>query len=1135
MDEPEPEQNNIGWIEWWVNQQIAQSQGMVVTLPTSLELLQGVPLPLPSPITDWQVYYISANSNDCLIHSLLMDLSPAFRTLKQEYKDEIARQFRVGPFLYYVVEYYTKINPQEALTEALGQNAPNARVARQITDIKARRAYLEGDIEGKGFLKQEFLKPLCIIFRFNVLFYSNTKGVLPFDFEPNGDHLTEGPTIVMYNQGSAHFSAMSQKNGVFFFDTQRAMQFKEEIMESLRREQPDAVSACSYKNGDDFIDNTEEPSSWTVVSVNYPDYPASDGVLHCNSLRIESEIVNEHNSPVILDNVPIRFFQTGEPRQRGLFDYNGYIQYLQNPPPRVNLPPSFSPVFGSITGRAGSFDAFPDDDNKLNLETELKSIEQQQAKPKIDPTLQALQNMQQNAEAKLKKLEFVQWFFESGVPLDCENLKKGKLNANINKRLDDFLQFNLLDKLYNGLISGAPVSPPSSPREVQGEDGAPVSPPSSPREVQGEDGQQAKKMRGVSKQETKKQALLEFFTSSSEMEELCKLAKLDLVLNNVSKFYEVARQPKYAVLFDEKGQFIQPPYKKNTEEEKKWNDLLKQLQKRFKFTRANVSTLLPYLEGSNALLAYRKAATLNISDVVEGQTPSKQITNLTATKWLREVLTTYRMPGFPIQIAIDFEREDISDAFVKDISEEAEKEALKKDYSFLNGKEFVKNMVTNRSIPTTFKLASEFAGDDLKQKIVGDYFETQKIPFLDENAAVFISREITEEVEQFERLDKNPEEFNKMPLSQVSVPLFIIFSCLKRKKLSKTEIWKTLMPKGTPKPENQEQIDTFINGLQDKELLYVKVADKFIYEPFHTSIIILCNGKIYTMGYGSDPFYDREQAAAPNGDTKIKYLKKMEGIIKNITGLQNVEILGTGFIYSPDSLNIEDEELNYKIVDAGILKKSNIVRLNKILATVKQTRAITMVIGEAKDERVVTVEQFSCQTRCIYSRLASRYTQSLPFASQLMNCSSFVELAFPERINCTAMLGYSDPNACRSKIFNQDVPIGPIFDAYFAPNTTIGAFKHMVGYISDVPSSVRLFNKVFQRLFVPQDKGDGVVGAVEGGVEDEGAVEGVNMGAGKGDDMEEDKGGALKLKNRKKQKRPKNTTARKSSNKLGNK
>ena len=1132
----EPEQNNIDWIDWWVKQQIAQSQ--LQQSPTSLELLQGVP-PLPKPINDWQVYYTSADSNDCLIHSLLMDLSPTFRTLKQIDKDSIAREFRIGPFLNDVVFYYTVINPHEALTEALGQNAPNAETAPQITDIKDRTEYLIRNIKGKGFLKQEFLKPLCMKYKFNVLFYSNSPGVLPFDFEPNGDHLTEGPTIVMYNPYSVHFSAMSQ-NGNFFFDTRKAMQFKEEIMESLMREQPDAVFACNYKNGDGFIDNTEERSRWTVVSVYYPDYPASDGVLHCNSLRIESEIVNEDGSPVILDNVPIRFFQTGEPGRPGLFDYNGYIEYLQNSPP----PPPSSPVFGSITGRAGSFDAFPDD-NTLVFETELKSHKEQETKPELDPTLQALAGMKNEAAAKLKKLEFVQWFFDSGVPLDCENLKKGKLTANINKRLDDFLQFNLLDKLYNGLISGAPVSPPSSPREVQGEDGQ----------------QAKKKKRGVSEQEIKKQALLEFFTSSPDMVELCKLAKLDLVLNNVSKFYEVARQPKYADLFDEKGQFIQPPL-----DAKLWNDLLKQLQKRFKFTRANVSTLLPYLEGSNALLAYRKAATLNLDDFVPGPIPpSIQISKLEPTKWLRELLTTYRMPGFPIQIAIDFEREDISDAFVKDMSKEDEEKALKEDYSFLNGKEFVKNMVTNRSIPTTFKLASEFAGNDLKQKLVGDYFETQKIPFLEENAPVFISREITEEVEQFERLDKNPEEFDQMPLSQVSVPLFIIFSCLKRKKLSRTKIWQILMPKditkGRPKPENQEDenaIDTFMAALTEKNLLYSK-NDKgeYIFEAFHTSIIILCNGKIYTLGYGSDPFYDAEQASAQDGDAKIKYLKKMEGVIKTATKLRDVQILGTGFIYSPDSLNIEDEELNYRIVDVGILKKSNIVRLNKILATVKQTRAITMVIGEDKDERVVTVEQFSCQTRCIYSRLATRYTQSLPFASQLMNCSSFVELAFPERIDCTAMLGYSDPNACRSKIvfkvdgldvpIGQDVPIGAIFDAYFAPTTTIGGFKEMVGYISDVPSSVRLFNNVFQRLFVKQDKGqgEGVVGmeaetdevgdAGQGQGEGVVGMEAVHEEGVEGEVVGMEAGGALKLKNRKKQKRPKNTTARKSSNKLGNK
>lgn len=121
---------------------------------------------------------------------------------------------------------------------------------------------------------------------------------------------------------------------------------------------------------------------------------------------------------------------------------------------RANRPPtssSFSPSFGPLVGRAGTLEAYPGDENRLVLETELKPLEQQEAKPKPDPTLKALQELQKNAEAKLKKLEFVQWFFESGVPLDCENLQKGKLDANINKRLGEFQRLNLVDKLYEGL------------------------------------------------------------------------------------------------------------------------------------------------------------------------------------------------------------------------------------------------------------------------------------------------------------------------------------------------------------------------------------------------------------------------------------------------------------------------------------------------------------------------------------------------------------------------------------------------------------------------------------------------------------------------------------------------------------
>jgi hypothetical protein len=268
------------------------------------------------------------------------------------------------------------------------------------------------------------------------------------------------------------------------------------------------------------------------------------------------------------------------------------------------------------------------------------------------------------------------------------------------------------------------------------------------------------------------------------------------------------------------------------------------------------------------------------------------------------------------------------------------------------------------------------------------------------------------------------------------------------------------------------------------------------------------------MGYGSDPVYDAEQASAQDGDAKIKYLKKMEGILKNITGLNDVQILGTGFIYSPDMLDIEDEELNYRIVDAGILKKSNIVRLNKLLATVKQVRANTMVIDDGEN-KIVTVEQLSCQTRCIYSRLASRYAQALPFASQLMNCSSFVELGFPDRIDCSKFFaGYSDPNACTSKTFGKNVPIGQIFDVYFGPGSTIGDLKNQVGYQSDVPTLVSKFSEYLKNVAPVLKPWFESATETPDNMEND-----VTFG---GSSQKE-----LKLKKRRKQKRPKNFTARK--------
>jgi hypothetical protein len=1058
-------------IELWV-QNYCHEKEYVVAEQEEIEVKNPQP-GLPEQLQGWQIYYTSDNG-DCMIHATLMDISPTFRKLSPLQKDTVAHSFRRTKFLELVTNYY--LSPPEGITRSLyNNNVPRRLLATAEEKIAFLNNFIGNeqlDIDSYRWLRQEFLAPICLHYKFKCLLYqTGNASSKQFLFEPENDDdfrsLEQYSCIVIHNSRSVHFEAMSKIDG----DGEEKFYMENDQVESLKAamDNPEgrftpARLICDFYEGAIIEGSSEQYNGFQVIDRHFEGDPPT-----CTSLKLQNPASQNEQTEFI----PITT-----------------IFPNRNPPPlRSSSSSSFYPSFGPLTGRAGSFDAFPDDDTKLILETELESIKQQE-KPKIDPTLEALRDLSKDAEAKLKKLEFVQWFFDSGLPLDCENLKNNKLNGNINKRLGEFAELGLLDKLYDGIFFK------NNKKRERGEE--------SPRVA-------------VIDAKEKKEQLLSFFKTSPEMVELCKLAKLDLVLNNVSKFNEVAKQPKYADLFDEREQFIQPPGGPL------WNNLLKELQKRFKYTRANVITLLPYLNGSNALLAYRKAATLNIGEVTVGPIPpSKQILNLEATKWLREVLTTYRMPGFPIQIAIDFEREDINDAFVKDIPEDAQKAALKEDYSFLNGKEFVKNMVTNRSTPTTFKLADEFAGDELTQKLVKSeedeeaYFETQKIPFLEENARVFISREITEEVENFERLDKNPEEFDKMLLSQVSVPIFIIFSCLKRKKLSRTKIWQNLMTRqGKPV---QAEIDTFMAALTDKNLLYEKKVNEktkeaeFIFEAFHTSIIILCNGKIYTMGYGSDPFYDAEKK---DKDTKIKYLKKMEGVIKKVTGLRDVQILGTGFIYSPDSLSIEDEGLNYRIVDAGILKKSNIVRLNKILATVKQTRAVTMVIGKAtdKDERVVTVEQLSCQTMCIYSRLATRYTQGLPFASQLMNCSSFIELAFPERIDCTAALGYSDPNACISRKFGENVPIGDIFDAYFKPKTTIGAFKEMVHYDSDVPTSVRLFNKVLKRVstvsapwFTDSKASRPPPGAME-------------------------EGGALKLKNRKKQKRPKNTTARKSSNK----
>lgn len=460
----EPDQNNIRWIDWWVNQ---NSRGMVRT--STLELLSSAPRNLPSPINEWQIYYTSANSNDCLIHSLLIDLSPTFRTLNQEKKNTIARQFREGPFLNDVVHYYTDTNPQQILTKALSQNAHDARSAQPITETSARREYLTTNINSNDFLKQEFLKPLCLKFRFNVLFYSNKIGILPFDFEPNGDNLIDGPTIVMYNPDSTHFSAMSKKNGEewnkFFLEPEDANKLKIKMIATVEEiGTANPVCRFNYNDNDTIQNSVSSPqyNGWTVINRTFDN---ADPPI-CYQLELEN--------PEKTENVTVHI--------NTLFPGEYVLQQQQ--PQGSARGPSYSgvsnrdPRIGSyIPGRTSSFgpdfpDFHSDDDEPIiltnTLGTPAEQLQEQRESFDKTATGLALKQLRDNAIVTLNKLENFKWFFGSDIPKDCEVLKTGKFDKKIAKRLEQFEAVKrsegsprgggLLQKLYCGL-TGEPNCP----------------------------------------------------------------------------------------------------------------------------------------------------------------------------------------------------------------------------------------------------------------------------------------------------------------------------------------------------------------------------------------------------------------------------------------------------------------------------------------------------------------------------------------------------------------------------------------------------------------------------------------------------------------------------------------------------
>jgi len=86
-----------------------------------------------------------------------------------------------------------------------------------------------------------------------------------------------------------------------------------------------------------------------------------------------------------------------------------------------------------------------------------------------------------------------------------------------------------------------------------------------------------------------------------------------------------------------------------------------------------------------------------------------------------------------------------------------------------------------------------------------------------------------------------------------------------------------LRVKKEKKKSNKEIKESKLEG----EDIYKREKDgEFIYESFHLSMIFLCNGKIYTLGYGSDPFADEEELKkGDKGDPNTVRLKKIENFL----------------------------------------------------------------------------------------------------------------------------------------------------------------------------------------------------------------------------------------------------------------
>jgi hypothetical protein len=322
----------INDIEDWVKD---NSRGMPTT--GGLSPYSNPPSSLPPPINNWQIYATSGSSNDCMIHSLLIDCSPTFRTLLDDNKNTVARAFRTGPFLQIVLKYYND-NARKPVTRG-GEND------RPLVEPERTR-FLQDLIESEDFLREEFLEPISQHYNFNILLRSLKPDTFPFGLVPLEPVPTD-PTIVMYNPSSVHFSAMSSNRGNFFLNTSEVVALKARMDEDAHSSEIRERN-CEYNHGDAFLLNgitfiIDTPQS-------YQDTPDEDGsvVAQCVSVNIQ----NTNNTGTLITNVPTAFLYRNRSGELS-FNNKEYEEYrkvynARNPrkeqlQPLIASPPSSNP------------------------------------------------------------------------------------------------------------------------------------------------------------------------------------------------------------------------------------------------------------------------------------------------------------------------------------------------------------------------------------------------------------------------------------------------------------------------------------------------------------------------------------------------------------------------------------------------------------------------------------------------------------------------------------------------------------------------------------------------------------------------------------------------------------------------